>query len=260
MTSLDRVRIVLVEPAGARNVGSIARIMKNMGLTRLILVNPECDPLGTEARHMAVHAQDVLISAQVVDRLPEALQGCHRTIATVGRSAVRPVEPLRQVVPWLLGQDAIDPPTLPEAALIFGREDHGLSNEEVLYAQRLVTIPSSPDYQSLNLAQAVGICCYELYQGTIDPSSTPAPAQPKEFEIEDAAPFEAIEGFHQDLEAFLLQIGYLYPHTAASRMEKFRQLLHRAQTSQQEIAMLRGILRQTRWSLENTPNTDQIES
>ena len=101
---LKNTRIVLVEPAGARNVGSIARVMKNMGLTQLVIVNPECDYLGEEARQMAVHGIDRLESARVVPDLAAALEGCHRVAATIGRDGVpRLVETLRSVVPWLLG-------------------------------------------------------------------------------------------------------------------------------------------------------------
>ncbi|MDX2099503.1 MAG: RNA methyltransferase [Leptolyngbyaceae cyanobacterium bins.59] len=87
--SLAKIRIVLVEPAGPLNVGSVARVMKNMGLHHLVLVNPQCDPLSFEARQMAVHAGEVLESAVRVDSLPEALQGCQRAIATTGRPHTR---------------------------------------------------------------------------------------------------------------------------------------------------------------------------
>ncbi len=156
MVNFSEIRIVLVEPAGALNVGSVARVMKNMGLAHLVLVNPQCDRLGFEARQMAVHAADVLEAAQVVGSLPEALQGCQKAIATTGRDRTTlnlTVEPPRVALPWLL-----DAP----AALIFGREDSGLTNEELNYAQRWIQIPSQPAYPSLNLAQAVAICCYEI--------------------------------------------------------------------------------------------------
>ncbi len=262
---LKNTRIVLVEPAGARNVGSIARVMKNMGLTQLVIVNPECDPLGEEARMMAVHGLDVLESARVVPDLASALDGCHRVAATVGRDGVlRPVENLRSVVPWILGEFGVlefhDRGTPAEtrgemkgdltSAIVFGREDHGLSNEQLKYAQRLVTIPSNPDYPSLNLAQSVGIVAYELYQATQDlPSVKPGVKQRSESSEPDA-PFQMTEAFYLGLEALLLSIGYLHSHTADSRMQKFRLLLARAVPSTHEMTMLLGILRQSRWALE----------
>ena len=262
---LKNTRIVLVEPAGARNVGSIARVMKNMGLTQLVIVNPECDPLGEEARMMAVHGLDVLESARVVPDLASALDGCHRVAATVGRDGVlRPVENLRSVVPWILGEFGVlefhDRGTPAEirgemkgdltSAIVFGREDHGLSNEQLKYAQRLVTIPSNPDYPSLNLAQSVGIVAYELYQATQDLLSVKPGVKQRSESSEPDAPFQMTEAFYLGLEALLLSIGYLHSHTADSRMQKFRLLLARAVPSTHEMTMLLGILRQSRWALE----------
>lgn len=250
--SLAGVRIVLVEPAGPLNVGSIARVMKNMGLRQLVLVNPHCDPRGEEARLMAVHAADILEAAQPVESLPEALQGCHRAIATTGRTHTPEVilESPRRALPWLLEFPAPDR----QSALIFGPEDRGLSNAELKYAQRLIQIPSHPDYPSLNLAQAVAICCYELYQLTLETSDISpqwAPIPTAALSTADPpAALDALEGYYQHLESLLLQIEYLYPHTAASRMTKFRRLLNRAGPSAGEVALLRGVLRQMQWAID----------
>lgn len=245
---LDSVRIVLVEPAGALNVGSIARIMKNMGLSQLVLVNPVCDPRGEEARRMAVHAGDVLAAAQIVESLPQALIGCHRAIATTvrQRSHDTPLEHPRTALPWL-----IEPGLT--TALIFGSEDHGLSNDELQYAQRFVYIPSSDLYSSLNLAQAVAICCYELSQ------ALPAIAEPQTVGASSPASLDALEGYYQHLESLLLDIGYLLPHTAFSRMEKLRRFFNRAQPSELEVAMLRGMVRQMEWAIEHPKKAAQTE-
>ncbi|NET46382.1 RNA methyltransferase [Okeania sp. SIO2B3] len=245
-----QIRIVLVEPAGPLNVGSVARIMKNMGFHHLVLVNPQCDPHGLEARKMAVHAPEILEKATIVQTLPEALKGCQRAIATTSldRSLPTKLENPRHTLPWLLGYPA---------ALIFGREDRGLTNVELNYAQRFVRIPSDDTYPSLNLAQAVAICCYELYQlQTIalsdqqNQDSPPTPAPNLEAQI------DLIEAYYQDLETLLLKIGYLYPHTASSRMEKIRRLFNRAYPSSEEIAMLRGMIRQTNWALSQHCEND----
>jgi tRNA/rRNA methyltransferase len=264
---LAPIRIVLVEPAGMLNLGSIARIMKNMGLRQLVLVNPQCDHLAPEARQMAVHAADVLAGVQVVATLPEALVGCQRAIATAvrTRSVDTPLEHPRVALPWLVAEKAN---STQQSALIFGAEDRGLSNEELKYAQRFVYIPSSPDYVSLNLAQAVAICCYELAQAVAlvegsdanqkisDPPLpfTPPPGQGAPLVASAAihgetASLDALEGYYQQLEDLLLTIGYLYPHTAPSRMEKFRRLFNRAYPTDTEVAMLRGVLSQMTWAL-----------
>ncbi|MGL5081938.1 MAG: RNA methyltransferase [Microcoleaceae cyanobacterium] len=251
------IRIVLVEPAGGLNVGSTARVMKNMGLSHLVLVNPRCDPLGDEARKMAVHAIDILETAIRVATIPEALQGCQRAIATTSRerSPGTPLEPPKIALPWLLECPA---------ALIFGPEDRGLSNPELNYAQRFVQIPANPIYPSLNLAQSVAVCCYELYQRvssisspdqTINCEDQVSFSSPLAFSTqltEASAPLEALEEYYQQLESVLLKIGYLYPHTAKSRMEKFRRLFNRANLSTTEVAMLRGIFTQVEWALRSS--------
>lgn len=255
--SLDHLRIILVEPAGALNVGSVARVMKNFGLRQLVIVNPQCDLNSGEARQMAVHAADLLETAQQVMTLPDALIGCQRAIATTGldRTTLNvSLEPPRTALPWLLETPQ------EQAALIFGREDRGLTKAELNYAQRFVRIPTHPDYASMNLAQAVAICCYELSE-LVQKAPTDAPTQRLEsgvphFAIPPAvdtelATLDQLEGYYQQLEACLLQIGYLYPHTATSRMEKFRRLFGRSQLSPTEVAMLRGILSQINWAIQS---------
>ena len=271
------IRIVLVEPAGAINLGSAARIMKNMGLSELVLVSPHCQPTDEEAQNMAVHADDVLRSAKQVKSLPEALVGCQRAVATIGRDRTTldmQFEPPRQVLPWLLGDDkSSDSP--PVSALIFGPEDRGLSTVELNYAQRCLTIPTSPVYPSLNLAQAIAICCYELHQialaaETSFESSIHTQAdssQPNQlsnvdfsaFSSEPEASLDALEGYYQHLESLLLTVEYLYPHTAESRMKRLRRLFNRAHLSESEVSMLRGVLRQMNWALKNSSRLEGLE-
>lgn len=247
---LEQIRIVLVEPAGPLNVGATARVMKNMGLRQLVLVNPQCDLAADEAQRMAVHGADVLAAAQVVADLPAALAGCERAIATTGRlhRQDQPLDLPEVALPWLL-------PTAAEesfaAALIFGPEDRGLSNDELIYAQRYVRIPASDGYPSLNLAQAVAVCSYLLHRYALaEALEATFPAVAATTGIGRSAPLEQMEGFYQDLEIVLLKIGYLYPHTAASRMAKLRRLLHRSGPDSQELAMLRGVLRQVNWAID----------
>ncbi|MBE9137347.1 RNA methyltransferase [Nodosilinea sp. LEGE 07088] len=255
---LDQIRIVLVEPAGPLNVGATARVMKNMGLRQLVLVNPQCDLASAEAQRMAVHGGDVLAAATIAPTLPEALAGCERAIATTGRlhPQAQPLDRPEVALPWLL------PPT-PEhtfaAALVFGPEDRGLSNDELVYTQRWIRIPATDDYPSLNLAQAVAVCGYLLHRFALAEAgaevgaalATPLAATHSKRELAHSAPLDQIEMFYGDLEVLLLKIGYLYPHTAPSRMAKLRQLLHRAEPDSQELAMLRGILRQINWAVES---------
>ncbi|MBF2097428.1 MAG: RNA methyltransferase [Gloeomargaritaceae cyanobacterium C42_A2020_066] len=237
---LAQVRIVLVEPAGPRNIGSVARALKNFGLVHLVLVNPQTDPLGPEARQMAVHGLDVLEAHQTVPDLAVALGACRRAVATAGRVApqARPLEDLTGLVPWLLADDY-------PVALVFGPEDRGLSNEELQTCQRWACLPTHPAYPSLNLAQAVGICAYELYRYA---AGRPAPPPARSL-----APLYDQEAYLADLTHLLLRVGYLYPHTTTRRLEKLRDLLHRASPSPEELALLRGMIRQVTWALDQ-PN------
>ncbi len=243
MTVINSVRIVLVEPAGERNIGSIARVMVNMGLTELFIVNPYCNPLSDDAKIMAVRGVKVLENAKIVDSIPSALQGCQRAIATTARERgiPTPLEKPRDVMGWLL-EDNIN------SALIFGPEDRGLSNQELSYAQRFVCIPSNPEYPSLNLAQAVGVCAYEVYQEFINQRQQKI-NETKLEEITDLADLKALEGYYQHLESVLLQVNYLYPHTAKATMEKIKRIVNRSDLKTQELAMLRGMLRQVEWGV-----------
>jgi tRNA/rRNA methyltransferase len=238
--------------------------MKNLGLKQLVLVNPQCNPVGGAARLMAVRGVDLLQAAQVVPSLAEALQDCRRVVATTGRDRTAlstPLEPPRRALPWLV------PPTGGAAAIVFGREDSGLSNDELNLAQRWLHIPSSDDYASLNLAQAVAICCYELSLAAIDDERHRDPpaaleAAPPSLSAtslaaslsEPLAPRQQLEQYFADLQNLLLHTGYLQPHTAHSRMEKLRQLVNRAYPTESEMALLRGMVRQGRWALHQHPD------
>jgi tRNA/rRNA methyltransferase len=226
--------IILVEPQGPLNLGSVARVMKNFNLTDLRLVAPLCSPLDLEAQHMAVHAKDVLAGATEYASLGEALIGCDRVVGTTGR--IHPLIPTltpTATFAWLTQSQ--------QSALVFGPEDRGLSNEELALCQHWLTLPTNPQYPSLNLAQAVGICCYLL-----------ANDEPTLIPVSPLAPHEHLEGFYGQLAETLLAIGYTLPHTQTSRMEKLRRIFGRADLSTEEVTLLRGILRQVRWAHKET--------
>jgi len=252
---MTNMRIVLVETAGERNLGSVARVMKNFGLSQLWLVNPQCDRFSEDARNMAVHAPEILENAMVVDNLPQAIADCQRTVATAGRidqGELRVSDPIPSLS-WLTQVDS--------SAIVFGAEDRGLSNREIQYCQQVMRIPVHPDYPSLNLAQAVGICCYQLRQlreSQMGESPT-SPQTPQKLtsqiaqDLLQSAPIDLanraeLEVCYQQLEAMLLKIGYVYPHTATHLLRKFRHIFDRANLSASEVAMLRGILRQVNWA------------
>jgi tRNA/rRNA methyltransferase len=233
------IRLVLVEPAGPLNVGSVARLCANFGIEELRLVAPRCDPLSEEARRMAVHGVGLLERAPHFSSLTAALADCTRVVATSGRREGEPLPLLgpADALSWLLAG-----PTSSPCALVFGREDRGLSNDELLQAGKLLHVGTGAAYASLNLSHAVAVVLHELH-GLQGASAPPPPAEPEEPSRRDL-----LEDALADAEALLLEVGFLYPHTARARMAKLRGLLQRAQVRPEEVALLRGMVCQLRWA------------
>lgn len=242
---------MLVEPAGPRNVGSVARLCANFGIDDLRLVAPRCDPLSAEARQMAVHAGAHLEGAAIYPNLASALADCRRVVAATGRLEAPPL-PLRSpdaAVRWLLAPEP-RPLVADGAALVFGREDRGLSNDELLQAGCLLQIPAAPTYPSLNLSHAVAVVLHHLWswrQAEVPAPST-WPDGPEPGPQTALAPRGAVEAALTDAEALLLEVGFLLPHTAHARMAKVRALLQRAQLTDNDLALLRGMVCQLRWA------------
>ncbi|MFM8259557.1 MAG: RNA methyltransferase [Vulcanococcus sp.] len=242
--------LVLVEPAGPLNVGSVARLCANFGLDELRLVAPRCDPAGEEARRMAVHGGALLERARRFPDLAAALADCHRVVATSGRveQEALPLCGASEALHWLLAGQQGPPAQGCWGALVFGREDRGLSNDELLQAGRVLRLDTGAAYSSLNLSHAVAICLHELQQLRQNPAE-PA-AQGAADPAVDPCARAALEATLADAEALLLQVGFLYPHTAHARMAKLRALLQRALVREPELALLRGMVRQLRWAAE----------
>lgn len=240
---------MLVESAGARNVGSVARLCANFGISQLRLVAPRCDPLCAEARQMAVHGVAHLEQAQIYPDLAAALADCRRVVATTGRLEGPPLPLLTPAaaLAWLQAPGETAPCSsnpVGTAALVFGREDRGLSNDELLQAGCLLHIPASAAYPSLNLSHAVAVVLQQLWTLRHEHG---LPAQPPE----GPGPLAlrgAIEAALADAEALLLEVGFLHPHTAHARMAKLRALLQRAALTENDLALLRGMVCQLRWA------------
>lgn len=243
--------LVLVEPSGPLNVGSVARLIANFSSPTLSielrLVAPRCDPWGLESQRMAVHASAVLHQARLFPDLAAALSDCNAVVATSGRGEgdPLPVLDLHPALEWLL---AHGPRTNPTLALVFGREDRGLSAAELLQAGCVLRLNTGPNYPSLNLSHAVAVVLHGLHGAMQRGAAAPV-------EVPDAAERGAIEAMLKDAEALLLDVGFLYPHTAAARMAKLRALLQRAGLAPDDVALLRGMVRQCRWAAERGSQT-----
>lgn len=232
---LDQFRVVLSHTSHPGNIGSTARAMKTMGFRHLYLVNPKEYP-SEVARSMASNADDVLDGAIVVGSLEEALAGTSLQVAMTARrrELTQPLQTPRQLVPELIAHAKSDA----QIALVFGTEMSGLTIDEVRLCNRMVTIPTNPDYSSLNLSQAVQVLCYELRASVLDDVSYLA-------EPHKLASHEYTELFFKHLEETLIEIGFLKPAHPKRLMPRLRRLFQRTGLEQEEVDILRGILRAT---------------
>ena len=232
----QRIRIVLVEPSLAANVGACARAMKTMGLARLVVVQPRESVLDDSALALASGAVDVLEHAQVVTTFEAALAGCNWIIGTSARS--RSV-PWPMLSPAELGRQLKTWPDDAEVALVFGRERSGLTNEELARCHYHLHIQANPEYSSLNLAAAVQVVCYELRHQALEELTVD-----EGLDDEPKPTFEAYEGYFDHVSKLLLAVEFSNPDHLPRMMIKLRRLMLRAQPSAAELNALRGILTQ----------------
>jgi len=231
------IQIILVEPSHPGNIGAAARAMKNMGLSRLTLVAPKLFP-HAEATARAAGADDILVQARVVEHIDQALEGCRLVVGTSARNRALPwplVNP-RECVEQI---QALFQHSEIEIAVLFGREQSGLTNEELHRCQLHLHIPTNPDFSSLNLAMAVQIFCYEL--AMLQPPQLMSSPKKKHIE-ETLATADELEHFYQHLEKALIEINFLDPAVPKHLMARLRRLFGRSGLNQQEVNILRGIL------------------
>lgn len=237
---LHRVRVVLVRPQVAGNVGSIARVMENFAAGQLVLVAPEVDHLSREALARSTRGEHRLHEACVVGSLNEALEGAVQAIGASRRPG--PVHQAEDLLPEAMAKLvaerlARDPG---DVALVFGTEDNGLSREDLLGCDAVVQIPAQPDYPTFNLAHAVVICLYEVFivlAGRGHVASHPQPHR----EPADAA---LLNRLNEKLARALLTIGYLNPDKPDHLMFPIRNILSRAELTRAEAQILIGLAQQ----------------
>lgn len=224
---MREVRIVLVEPSHPGNIGGTARALKTMGQSELFLVNPKRYP-DPQADWRAAGALDVLDSAQVVATVAEAISDCDWVIGTSTR--------LRRI-PWPVASPVEIADQLStqsgKVAILFGREDSGLSNDELRSCNYHLQIPASPDYPSLNLAMAVQVVCYELFQ--VDLAAQPAPWDRR------MATVAEVDGMLEHLNQGLVALGFLAADNPGQTMTRLRRLFKRVQLDETEVQILRGV-------------------
>ncbi len=244
MKATQEINLILVEPAGAINLGSVARLCENFGIHELRLVTPHCDPEDQQAKRMAVKGKNFLENAKNFSTLLDAIKDSDRVIATCGRidHGRIPLYDIDEALPWLL--ESTDYSSL---ALVFGREDRGLTNQELQLAHKVISLQTKASYPSLNLSHAVAIVLHELHRLK---ATKPQRLMGTNVQRNPATPIQLHECI-EDAKELLLEIGFLLEHTAQARMTKIKGLLHRAEIKPEEVSLIRGILRQTRWAIHS---------
>tara|TARA_R110000868_G_scaffold223072_3_gene474877 strand:- start:446 stop:1171 length:726 start_codon:yes stop_codon:yes gene_type:complete len=230
---LNRIRIVLINTSHPGNIGSAARAMKTMGLTELYLVDPKQFPHG-HARDMASGADDVLANAVVVETLDEALAGCTLVVGTSARDRAIPW-PL--LPPRQMAEKVREEPAHGRTAVIFGREQSGLTNEELHRCQLHIQIPANPEYSSLNLAMAVQVVAYELRV-----ASLMGEVEQEEWDY-PLATSDEMERLFTHMEEALIDIDFLKLSAPRQLMTRLRRFFFRARPDVMEMNIFRGMMR-----------------
>ena len=239
----SNLKVILVEPNGPLNVGSVARLCSNFDVEELRIVSPKCDIFSLEAKKMALKGQKFLDNCKIFCNLENAIFDCDLVLASCGRIDVGKdsfFESSEDVFNWTKSFKKIN-----NLAIIFGREDSGLTNDELLLANKTFNIPTSMNNPSLNLSHAVSIALYELKKSSKRNFD-------QELKVFNLASSKQIHDSFLEIEELLLKVGYLLKHTSKAKISKFKNFILRANTSMHEINVLRGIVHQINWFLNNS--------
>ncbi len=230
------IDFVLVRPQYPGNAGSIARALKNCEFEKLLLVNPVFDLNDLDVKRYAVGAYPLIEKAPVLDDLSKALEPYHFVIGTTRRRGRyrRNTMELSELPAFISTQV----PKKSKVALLFGNEMNGLSNDEFTLCQHLVTIPANPKFESYNLSQAVLLVAHELYRSSLKPNAALKTKLPN---VKD------LEGMYEHLTQMLLDIGFVRNNNPEHIPRILRNLFNRAQMTDIELNIIRGICRQVQW-------------
>ena len=231
---LSNVRVVMVRPRGSGNIGSVARTMKNLGAKELAIVG-KARTRSFWARAMAVHGRDVLAETKCYESIRAAIADCTLVVGTTCRSGLYRSH---SQTPREAAPEIVRAAQTGKVALLFGPEDHGLSNKDLEHCQLLVTIPTHPGYHSLNVAQAAAICLYEVYIASLSPVLDTGIKR---------AEAEQIERLFDIMRNSLLKIGFLDSENPEHMLLALRRILGRAGLEDKDARILTGMFRQIEW-------------
>ncbi|MGI6495246.1 MAG: RNA methyltransferase [Kiritimatiellia bacterium] len=239
-----RVRIVLVETLYSGNIGSVCRSMANMGLSDLALVSPQAVDGWEEAARLACHATDILETRREFPTLADAIADCTMVAGATARLGLyrQHVRPPREIAPEVWKTAAAGG----RVAMVFGREDKGLLNDEIVQCTHLVRIPASADYLSLNLSQAVMVCTYELFMARGDYE------QPREKSLPATAAQRA--QMMAMWRRLLLLTGFMEEDKADHMMQGFQRIFTRGAVTDDDLRILMGVARQAEWAARADPS------
>jgi TrmH family RNA methyltransferase len=232
---LDQIQVVLVEPQGALNVGAACRAMKNFGLSSLTVVRPGCE-LNLDAIKMAMHAQDILKATRIVDSIEEAIEGSVLVLGTANRrgeyhepnmTVQQGIERVKEVIHH------------GKVSILFGREEWGLTKEDLKHCMGTIRIVTSPLNTSLNLSQAVMLVAYELYQEFGD--TTPLPKAQADNPLERPASTEELNRLYDHLVSVMAMSEFLPLVNPDVLLQVIRAFVHRSKPTSREITILLGI-------------------
>jgi len=231
---LENIAVILVQAQIPENIGSAARAMNNMGIRRLILVNPQNCDLSRVLKMATGPSIDIVEDMEYYDDLRTALGPFQYVVGTTARiGSQRPA----LTRPRHLARDLVSLSQNNRVALLFGPEDRGLSNEHLKYCHTIATIPTS-QFSSINLAQSVMIFCYEILIAGRDNNPEALPRLANKFEL---------EGMYDHLKEVLMKIGFIHPQNPEHWMLNIRRFLSRMSLRAREVRIIRGICRQMDW-------------
>lgn len=234
--NFDNITVIMINTTHPGNIGATARALKNMGLSRLVLVDPKEYPTA-KATWRAAGAVDVLEQVEVVNTLDEAIADCGLVIGTSARE---------RRIPWPLltprecGDRVSEESLKHKVAILFGREDRGLTNEELQKCHYHVHILANPEYSSLNIAAAIQVITYEIRMSALAPEN----GEPLRFTDWDQprAKHDAMEHYYTHLEETLAKLKFLDPDNPRQTVTRLRRLFNRIRMDDMELSILRGML------------------
>ncbi|MNR89704.1 tRNA (cytidine/uridine-2'-O-)-methyltransferase TrmJ [compost metagenome] len=265
---LSHVRIVMVNTTLPANIGSALRAMKTMGLSKLVLVAPKTYP-HPDIDALAAGATDLIEQIEIVETLADAIKDCHLVFGTSARSRTIPW-PLLDARPAAEKSISAVVNDQQDVAVVFGREDRGLTNEELAMANYHVTIPVNTDYGVLNVAQAIQVICYEMRMATLaavesgeDEAATMPVTDTESMQWDEPlVTHEQMEQFYPHIEKMLAEIEFLDPKNPRLLPLRLRRLFGRIQLDRMEYHLLRGIFSRVQalnngtWKKSNTDLTE----